>query len=89
MLLTLKIENFYEDGDKSATTLYDVEVPDPPTEPEPHEEWAEEHLYPLTGTGRYAGNDAGEERTPDAAYFVEIIAASHPALVGRTYEWGV
>lgn len=89
MLVSLKIDNVYEDGETITQTLFDIEVPDAPTEPDEHEEWAEENLYPLTGTGRYAGNEAGEETTPDAGYFVEIIAAGHPALVGRTYEWGV
>jgi len=80
MLLSIKIDNVYEDGETISKTLIDVEVPDPPTEPEPHEDWAYDHLFTLTGTGRTHG---------DAGYFVEIIAAGHPALVGRTYEWGI
>jgi hypothetical protein len=82
MRLTLKIDNVYDDG-TITNTLYDVEVPDPPSpvyKSDEHDDWADSELLPLTGTGREEG---------DAGYFVEIIAAEHPALVGRTYEWGV
>jgi len=79
MLLSIKIDNVYAD-ETISKTLIDVEVPNPPTEPDAHEDWADEHLMPLTGTGRTHG---------EAGYFVEITAAEHPALVGRTYEWGI
>ena len=88
MLITLQIENVYADGDSTRETLYDVKVPKAPTDPDEHEEWAEDNLFPLTGTGRYAGNGT-DETTPDAAYFVEVLAAEDPALVGRKYEWGL
>ena len=89
--LSIKIENIYEDGDKVIVTQ-DIDVPAPPNhdfDSEDHEDWAYDNLHSLTGTGRYAGNDAGETRTPDAAYFVEVLASEDPALVGHTYEWGI
>ena len=88
MLLTVKIDNVYEDGETITNTLYDVKV-DAPTPDDALDIWAEDNLFPLTGTGRYAGNNAGEERTPDAAYFVKILAAEEKSLVGQTFEWGL
>lgn len=93
MYMTIRIDNHYEDGEE-VTVTKDIDVPAPPTGFEygsdEHEEWAEEFLYAETGTGRYAGNEAGETRTPDAAYFVEITACDEdPTLVGNEYEWGL
>jgi hypothetical protein len=79
MKMTLKIDNIYEDGEQVTNTLYDVEVPKPTGGSEALSEWAYDHLFPLTGTGRTEG---------DAGYFVEIIAAEDPALVGSEFEWG-
>jgi hypothetical protein len=80
--LTLDIENHY--GDEVVTTEVEVTVPAPPPDTDGEDamrEWADEHLYPLTGTGRTEG---------DAAYFVSIGRSSRPELMlcGREFEWG-
>jgi len=91
MLIKVKIDNVYDDGTIRETKT--VNIPEPPTpldfDSEAHEDWAYDNLFCLTGTGRYAGNDAGETSTPDAGYFVEVLTADDPALVGRKYEWGI
>lgn len=75
-----RIENHYDDG--PVKSIRKVEVPGPPDldDDEATDEWAYEHLFPLTGTGRTWG---------DAAYFVRVTEAPDlPALVGREFEWG-
>jgi hypothetical protein len=90
MLIKVKIDNVYDEGTIQETRT--VNVPEPPSlvvESPEHEDWAYDNLFCLTGTGRYAGNDAGETSTPDGAYFLEILSADEPALVGKKYEWGL
>ena len=41
--------------------------------------WAEEHLLPLTGTGRVSG---------EACYDVHVTASSLPTLVGQHFAYG-
>jgi hypothetical protein len=43
------------------------------------DDWAEDTIYPLTGTGKSNG---------DAWYDATITASSDPSLVGTTYEFG-
>ena len=91
MQIGIRIDNVYEDGETVVVNKV-VEVPAPESVwgSEEHDEWAEEHLLPHTGTGRFAGNEAGETRTPDAAYFVEVTQCDEdPAMVGNEYEWGL
>jgi hypothetical protein len=82
MNLSIKIENVYEDGEEITETKT-LDVPFPPTfdtESEDHQDWAYDHLFTETGTGKTEG---------DAAYFVEITACEIPVLIGTTYEWGI
>ena len=79
--VTMVIDNVYELYGTIQTTVT-VTVPKPPAAEgtEDYDEWAYDHLYCETGTGREDG---------DSAYFAEITASSDPALVGRKFEWGV
>lgn len=95
MKITLEIDNDYEDG-VSITTHVEADVPHPRnqdydlTDEDQLQEWAGENLQEHTGTGRYAGNDEGLERTPDAVYTVKVTACpGEPKLVGRTFEFGL
>lgn len=77
--LTLRIENIYEDGETVITTPT-VTVPAAPEDPEDWDHWAEDHLYPLTGTGQPEG---------DAGYFIEVTESpDYPALIGAEFEYG-
>jgi hypothetical protein len=77
--VTLEIENHYEDDMVPASAETTAPRPDL-TDEEGLEEWAFDHLYPLTGTGRCLG---------DAAYFVRVVESPDlPELVGREFEWG-
>ncbi len=42
------------------------------------DDWADEHLFPLTGTGRETGA---------AGYFVKVIESTDPDLIGKDWEW--
>ena len=79
-MLTLRVEvtNVYDDGESSHQQV--VTTPPPPDLDDEDElsEWAENWLFPLTGTGRETG---------EAGYFVKILEAPDAALVGREFEW--
>ena len=78
MKLTAVIDNIYEDGDEIVTTeTADVPAPEPGQD---RDDWAEDYLFPLTGTGRTDG---------DAAYFLRITECEDPSLVGAEFEWGI
>lgn len=81
--LDLRILNTYEDGDEYTTVKCGVEVPPPPVEEysDAYTDWADEHIFPHTGTGRTKG---------DSWYDVTVTASSAPHLipVGTTYEFG-
>lgn len=80
--LHVKIENVYED-ERVVKDEGGLEVPRPRDvdDVEGMDSWAYAHLFPLTGTGRESG---------DAGYFVTITGSPDlPALVGRTFEWGI
>lgn len=78
--LHLQILNCYPDEDVMEEQG-GVEVPAPPNLEDDLEDWAYEHLFPLTGTGRTKG---------DAAYFVTIARSPDlPALEGREFSWGL
>lgn len=94
MKLTLEIDNDYEDG-VSITTHVEAEVDHPRdqdydiTDEGDLNDWAYENLLEHTGAGRYAGNDEGLERTPDAIYTIKIKSSpDEPALVGKEFELG-
>ena len=72
--LDLRIENVY--SDETITNHVTVTVPDPPAGAA-FEDWAEEHIYPLTGTGRPG----------DAGYFVTVLESDSPVLAGARFEW--
>lgn len=81
MKLTVKIDNVYPDGTVTRVMMVDVPAPEVVDRGDHESEWAEDHLLPLTGTGRTEG---------DAGYFVEITECREvPELVGRNYEWGI
>lgn len=90
MKIGIRICNVYEDGDTSVVDkVVDVPAPKHALGSDEHEDWAYDHLYPETGTGRFAGNEAGETSTPDAGYFVEVTQCDEdPTMVGNEYEWG-
>jgi hypothetical protein len=82
MQLSIKIENVYEDGEE-ITEHKTLDVPVPPTfviDDEAHQDWAYDHIFTETGTGKTEG---------DAAYFVEVTASDEPAMMGNKYEWGI
>lgn len=79
--LTVKITNVYDDGE--VVTVTERLVADAPDSRDPdylRDYWAEEWLFPLTGTGRTEG---------DATYFVYVVESSDPELVGMYWEWGL
>lgn len=79
-LIELRVENHYpEDGDVITTTpTASVTIP---RDDDDLDEWAEEQLMPLTGTGRTEG---------ESSYFVEITKFdARPDLVGHEFEFGV
>lgn len=78
MQITVKIENTYDDG--SVFTEKTTDVPTPLLNDEDMEEWWNEHIFPLTGTGREKGY---------AIYEAKITKCDDlPQLVGESYEWG-
>ncbi|GAB3216313.1 hypothetical protein GCM10027586_08210 [Kineococcus gypseus] len=80
VIISVRIENVYEDGTEIETTVTDSSLPAPmSTGSEELELWAEEYLRPLTGTGRVSG---------DACYDVHVTACSLPALVGQHFAYG-
>lgn len=73
------VDNVYADGTVTRDYVEPVEPPAPGDDD--LEDWAEDVLFPFTGTGRTEG---------DAGYFLKITACERrPELVGRTFEWGV
>lgn len=75
--LIVKVTNVYPG--EEITHFEEVELPAPDSYDEDDlEDWADEHLFPLTGTGRLSG---------EAGYFVTITHGDDPELVGRTWEW--
>ena len=78
--ISLRIENAYDNGSEIETTVTDALLPAPASLDEDEvEAWAEEHLRPLTGTGRVEG---------DACYDVYVTACTLPALTGRHFDYG-
>ena len=76
--VSLHIVNTYEDGEVITTVVTGAEVAAPPPAGD-LDDWAEDTIYPLTGTGKNNG---------DAWYDATITASSVPTLVGTTYEFG-
>jgi len=78
--VTVRIHNVYVGG-RDVHTTTTTTLPAPHADAAGREGWAFDHLHPLTGTGDIAGTDAG--------YFVTVLEASDPTLVGAEFEWGV
>ena len=76
--VSLHIVNTYDDGEVITTVITGAEVAAPPPDGD-LDDWAEDTIYPLTGTGKTAG---------DAWYDATVTASSEPSLVGTTYEFG-
>lgn len=80
MKIELRIDNVYPDD--TITNVRTIDVPEPEVEDmaDNLEDWAYDHFFPETGTGREHG---------DAGYFVKVIACDdRPDLVDREFEWG-
>lgn len=78
MHAVLAIENIYPDDTQN--TVATVDVPAMPVEGEARDDWAYDHLFPETGTGRTDGN---------SAYVVTITESDTPAAVGQVFEFGI
>lgn len=85
--ITIHIDNFYVDDGDHVLVDKTITVPPAPLDraqdsgESEYDLWAEDYLYPHTGTGREEG---------DAGYFVEITASPDDAtLVGQKFEWGI
>lgn len=77
--IELHITNTYEELDDPIVTTPTAQVPLPEPD-EDLDEWAQENLYDLTGTGHETG---------DSWYDVEITKFdARPDLVGRVFELG-
>ena len=84
-----RVENYYiETGDEIETwPVADLPLPPAPLPEDGNDasdevdQWLQEELFALTGTGRTKG---------DATYDLEVRASSRPDLVpiGFTHEWG-
>lgn len=76
MQISVRVDNTYNDG--TITKHYTVDVP--VADPDDVDEWSEDYIFPLTGTGRsddYAG------------YETKVTACDEqPWLVGRVFCWG-
>lgn len=72
----LHIDNLYPDGSVITEAMATVPAPDGYDETALGE-WAADHLFEYTGTGRYDG---------DSGYVITITAASDEQLVGKTFE---
>ena len=85
LTVSLRIENRYEGGSMVVTEANDVRMPRPPQNrgqadyDEQYSDWAYEHIFCHTGTGRTSG---------DSWYDVEITACTDPALIGREFSFG-
>ncbi|WP_405799500.1 hypothetical protein [Streptomyces sp. NBC_01506] len=76
--IQLAITNTYFDGAEIETSAI-ITVPVPyPIDPDEREEWAYEHIFPETGTGRDG----------DAWYEAEVVASTDSELTGKTFEFG-
>lgn len=79
--IKLEIENRYELYE-TQMTYPEATIPAPPTLDETaweYREWADEHIFDLTGVGHEDG---------DSWYDVKVLDSSEPALIGRTFEFG-
>ncbi|MGW1040018.1 hypothetical protein [Streptomyces sp. NPDC002547] len=78
--VTLRIDNRYEDGVEIETReTATVPLPLPEEGTDERTDWEQDHIFPLTGTGREG---------VDSWYDVEIVESSAPELVGKTFEFG-
>ena len=79
--IDVTIDNVYEDETITRYVTLDVDWWDPQTEDE-WEDWAQDEIFPETGTGREDG---------EASYFARVTCVygddSHP-LTGAKFEWG-
>lgn len=77
MSVTVKMENYYEDGHES-THEYVI-----PVDPEGDlEEWFLDVVWEYTGDGHGIANPK-----LGCGYVATVIKADDPSLVGETFEW--
>ena len=75
--------SLYADG-HAVTELLDMDLPAPPGREDDMDQWAEDALYPITGTG-----DPTRENM-DACYTIQVVdCEDRPDLNARTWEWGL
>lgn len=79
IVISLEIENHYDDGTRITTRITDHALPAPSPGENMLWDWALEHVEPLNGTDRQSGN---------SWYEAEVTACSDPALIGRTFTFG-
>jgi hypothetical protein len=73
----LTIENIYPDA-VIQTLVHNEPVPVPTSlDRDELDEWAMEHLFPVTGTGREDG---------DSSYTIRVTRSSDQQLVGQVFE---
>lgn len=81
MTVTIRIENTYEDGHESETTV-EVEDPEEPDDADYMEEWWDTEVFEHTGDGH------GEKHPKlGALYTATIINADDKKFVGLSREW--
>lgn len=79
MSIRVQVENIYELYEPVTTHMTAQVAPFPHGKDEDVvDEWWQEEIYPLTGTGNEDGN---------SSYFVTVVACDDPALVGAEREW--
>lgn len=78
VVVSLTIVNGYGDGLEQVTAVENVTVPAPSSAS--LDEWADEHLFPLTGTGRHGG---------ESWYAVTVTSSSDAQLTGHVFTFGV
>lgn len=73
IVVTLDIDNFYEDDENVQTTVH-TEIPAPPLDVDSSEydDWKYDHIFEHTGTGKPEG---------DSGYFVKVVSSSRPDLL--------
>ncbi|MFI5840567.1 hypothetical protein ACIA8K_12745 [Catenuloplanes sp. NPDC051500] len=83
VIVELHMEHHYEYYGRIDTKAV-VCIPLPPADSKPgddaYDEWAYDHIFSETGTGRADG---------DCGYFVTIADATRADMVGLKFEWGV
>lgn len=76
--VVIAIENIYPDTIEKTSAV--VIAPPVPEEGDARDDWAYDHLFPATGTGRVDG---------DSCYVVTVVECDVPEVVGLMFEFGL